>query len=399
MKEKLQGTGIQWRFGDSGICLNFRKPTGPVRNGREPIFVTILLPEFISDQAVRLAFSNFGEVVSVFKGRHKFNRHIRNGKRHVRIFPTRGDPTILPKKISFYGNIQRDVLFAEKVVLCYRCKTRHMLGENCPVATPTNEDSAISLNKQSDTLSQNQMSIQPDPSAEILPCAESLQQPSTPAEDVAGGDHSEESSDSDSDSVSDSGSCSDSGSHSGSGPGLVASLGGSLISPSTETSSENSKAQTSIGQTSPQVSDQHEPLKENHMLDNQKTGTTSQRRTIDKSQTTRLKNRPLRSLRNFNQIELINYRNDTDFFLDILDQAKITKHREYLAKMLTWAADLIYCRMDEGNLSKTLATYTRRYSLDQDLNPGPTYVVFDDYLYGLAEEVSPYFSQIFDPRH
>ena len=56
-KEKLQGTEIQCRFGDSEICLNFRKRTGPLRNGRKPIFVTILLPEFISDQAVRLALS------------------------------------------------------------------------------------------------------------------------------------------------------------------------------------------------------------------------------------------------------------------------------------------------------------------------------------------------------
>ena len=56
-KEKLQGTEIQCRFGDSEICLNFRKRIGPLRNGREPIFVTILLPEFISDQTVRLAFS------------------------------------------------------------------------------------------------------------------------------------------------------------------------------------------------------------------------------------------------------------------------------------------------------------------------------------------------------
>ena len=34
------------------------------------ILVTILLPEFITDQAVRLALSSFGEVVSVLKGRH-----------------------------------------------------------------------------------------------------------------------------------------------------------------------------------------------------------------------------------------------------------------------------------------------------------------------------------------
>ena len=59
-KEKLENTGIQRRFGDSEICLNFHKRVGPLRNGREPIFVTIFLPEFISDQAVRLAFSRFG---------------------------------------------------------------------------------------------------------------------------------------------------------------------------------------------------------------------------------------------------------------------------------------------------------------------------------------------------
>ena len=107
-KEKIQGTEIQCRFGDSEICLNLRKRIGPLRNGRKPIFVTILLPEFINDQVVRLAFSNFREVVSVFKGRHKYNRKIRNGKRHVEIFPAGGDPAILPRKISFHGRIQRD---------------------------------------------------------------------------------------------------------------------------------------------------------------------------------------------------------------------------------------------------------------------------------------------------
>ena len=37
-------------------------------------------------------------------------------------------------------------------MLCYRCKTRHMLGENCPVATPTAEDSDMSFAEQSDAL-------------------------------------------------------------------------------------------------------------------------------------------------------------------------------------------------------------------------------------------------------
>ena len=116
-------------------------------------------------------------------------------------------------------------------MLYYRFKTPHMFGENCLVVTPIHEDSGMSLNEQSDvmlcflyfdlagnssihenivrhdifsqnqrhdTLSQNQNLIQPDPSEEILPCAETLQQPSTATAtgDMAEGNHSKESSDS-----------------------------------------------------------------------------------------------------------------------------------------------------------------------------------------------------------
>ena len=112
-----------------GVTGNFRKRAGLLRDGREPIFFTIFLPEFIRDQAVGLAFSNFAEVVSVFKGRCRFNRNVTNGKRHVKIFPGRGDPAILPRKSSFHGSIKNDDLFTEKV-LCYRYKTRHMPEEN-----------------------------------------------------------------------------------------------------------------------------------------------------------------------------------------------------------------------------------------------------------------------------
>ena len=62
-KEKLKNTVIPSRFGESDICLNFSKRGGPLRDGKEPILVTINLPEYVSDQAVELAFSNFGEVV------------------------------------------------------------------------------------------------------------------------------------------------------------------------------------------------------------------------------------------------------------------------------------------------------------------------------------------------
>ena len=212
-KEKFKGTVIQRCFGDTEICLNFHKRVGPLRNRREAIFVTILLPEFISEQAVRLALSNSGEVVTVFKGRHKFNRKIRNGKRHVKIFPAGEDPAILPRKICFHGRIQRDVLLAEKVVLCYRCKTRHMLGENCPVATPTIEDSSMPLNEQSDTPGENVAPVQPKPSVKTQSSAESQQTSSPTRVEAREGDFSlTEGSGSD----SDSGSSSEPGDESGS---------------------------------------------------------------------------------------------------------------------------------------------------------------------------------------
>ena len=66
LKEKLAGAEIQCRFSVSEVCLNFRIGVGPLRNRKEPILVTIFLPKLISDQAVRLAFSNFREAVSVF---------------------------------------------------------------------------------------------------------------------------------------------------------------------------------------------------------------------------------------------------------------------------------------------------------------------------------------------
>ena len=65
-KEILAGTEIQYRFSDSEVCLNFRKRVGPLRNGKESILVTIFLPELISDQDVRLAFSNFRDALSMF---------------------------------------------------------------------------------------------------------------------------------------------------------------------------------------------------------------------------------------------------------------------------------------------------------------------------------------------
>ena len=76
---------------------------------------------------------------------------------------------MLPKKITFYNDITRDIAFVEKVVLCYKCKTRHILGEICPIATPTLGNSGLPLTEQRDLPQENQLSDQSVPSGEINP--------------------------------------------------------------------------------------------------------------------------------------------------------------------------------------------------------------------------------------
>ena len=77
-----------------------------------PAFVTLFLPEYIIDRTV--------DLISPI-----------NGRGHDKTFQAEGNPARLPKKIIFHDSITRGVLFAEKVLLRYRCKPRHILGENC----------------------------------------------------------------------------------------------------------------------------------------------------------------------------------------------------------------------------------------------------------------------------
>ena len=82
--------------------------------GKEPSFVTLFLPEYISEQALDLLSPILERLMSVFKDRHKFNRNDRNGKRHAKIFPADRNPVRLPRKIIFHNSITIGVLFAEK---------------------------------------------------------------------------------------------------------------------------------------------------------------------------------------------------------------------------------------------------------------------------------------------
>ena len=59
--------------------------------------------------------------------------------------------------------------------MLYRCKTRHMLGENYPVATPPTKDSGMSLNEQSDTPGENLAPVRPETSIQTQLSAASQQ--------------------------------------------------------------------------------------------------------------------------------------------------------------------------------------------------------------------------------
>ena len=140
---KCRSMELSATSGDDRVSLLFRGKQ------RASTFVTIFCPEYISCRAVELAFANFGEVDRVFYGTHKFNRNLRNGKRHIRIFPTGGDPRVLPRKVTFHDGISRDVLYKGKLVNCYRCNTRHGLGEGCPEVVSREPDVALAEQRNS----------------------------------------------------------------------------------------------------------------------------------------------------------------------------------------------------------------------------------------------------------
>ena len=95
----------------------------------------------------------------------------------------------------------------------------------------------------------------------------------------------------------------------------------------------------------------------------------TKKRTIVKTQTNKTKKGSLRTLRDFDQQELLTNCHDSEFFSVALERANLMGNQEYLAKILAWAADLMFHRNEEGYFSKSLAAYTRRFSLDNDLNP------------------------------
>ena len=227
--------------------------------------------------------------MSVFKARRKFNRKIRNGKRYIRIFPAGGDPAILPRKIAFHGGVSRDVLFAEKVVLCYRCKTRHMLDENCLVVSPTPEGSDMSCTEQSETPRDPERT---DPSAENQPPAESQEE--SPLIDKG----PEKGNSSTDESGEDSNSGSTSASSDGDDSDLVSSV--PKTPPKKPVISKPQGNPTTVEKQEPRQSTKNYPRPD--------------------------KNRPLRTSRDFKYKDIQWYRDNIAFFMELLDATNETKN-------------------------------------------------------------------------
>ena len=296
--------------------------------------------------------------MSVFKGRHKFNKKIRNGKRHVRIFPAGGDPAILPTKIAFHGGVGRDVLFAEKVVLYYRCKTRHMLGENCPVVSPTPEGSDMSYTEQSETPRDNKSAEKADPSVENQPSAGSGQEMSSIEERIDGDDSSTDGTGDDSDSESTSELSDEDGSELGSSvpetplqKPVAPAPKTNLASKPKPSSVENQKSNDSTKCM------QHHP----------DTRTISQKPKLKSLRDFKISH-PDRELKTTDIIDRMNKSNLTVTIKDI----NITK------EIISIIIDLLYSRTNTDYLNR-LTSYTVRLQTNHFMKFSPD--EFDDYLY------------------
>ena len=85
------------------------------------------------------------------------------------------------------------------------------------------------------------------------------------------------------------------------------------------------------------------------------------------------------------EIHCILFDSDISKFALEKNRFKASHTVTYTAKIITWAADLIFHKHDEDYFSKSLFIYARRYAIDNNFNPGPTPAEFNDYLYRMAD--------------
>ena len=112
---------------------------------KELNFVTLLLPEYISDHAVDLLSSILERSYLCLKAGTCLIGAIAMEKDMSKFSAQRGIHRCCSNSISRGGP------FVEKVVLCYRCKRRHIFCENCPYSYTTTKRSGMSLIEEGDS--------------------------------------------------------------------------------------------------------------------------------------------------------------------------------------------------------------------------------------------------------
>ena len=281
-------------------------------------------------------------------------------------------------------------------MLCYRCKTRHTLGENCPVVTPIAKDSSMSLAEQSDIPGESTAPVQLESSVETQPSTGSQQTPSpTQGEAGEGGSSLDDGAGSD----SDSGSSSESGDESESNElessaGPVAPLESSPDLPSRENLSVVREVQVNQKQDSQKPGTaSKEPGAVSPSKGNQvkKKATPSNSQKAEKQISK--KKRTLKSLRDFPLPEIFPkwYRDSSSsIFRQALTEFGIKNNIDGFAVVVHAAADLIHdLDLGEDHFVKNLSKQFNRYCKDNPEGPEITIEKFDDYLYRWAMKVWP----------
>ena len=260
-------------------------------------------------------------------------------------------------------------------MLCYRCKTRHTLGENCPVVTPTREDSDMSLTEQS--AAERSAPVQPESSMETQHSTESRQTSSSIQEEAEEGDSSAEDG---SGSGSDSGSASESDDGDGPASEPEAGPGTSLENSSELPSRENLSA--AMGARGNQGQDSQElrtvsPSKEN------------------KPENKLKPKKPLNSMWNFPFDPIFRrwYRDVHNIFritIEDLDLKGDQINLKQLVDLLSIAADILnYSPSNKNEFDEILNKEYNRYFDDAPIDKRPTIEKFDNYLYHWAKKIWP----------
>ena len=256
-----------------------------------------------------------------------------------------------------------------------------MLGENCPVATPTTEDSTMSLVEQNGAPGENAAPVQPKSSVESQLSTESQQTPPT-QEEAGEGDSSMEGG-SGSDSDSESGDESESELESSAGPNAPSESSPDLPSRGNLAVVQGAQVNQRQGSQKPATV---VPSKGDQTIKKPApTNSTKTEQQISKNK------RQLKSLKDFPLSEIFPkwYRDkNSSVFRQALIALGMKNNVDNFVEVVHVAAALIHdLALGENHFKYILSKRYKQYCLDNPDGPKLTIEKYDDYLYRWAMKV------------